>query len=127
MQSAKPKVDKPVSDHYNTSDLIALFQICDVFVLPREAEAFGIAAVEASAAGLPVIATAGGGLTDIVVDMVQQPCMVSDLHDAISQAYEVEPEQCEEDLQELLQRLIAEKLIEVRYVEAAHLPAALSN
>jgi glycosyltransferase involved in cell wall biosynthesis len=52
----------------NSPELIALFERCDVFVLPTEAEAFGIAAVEASAAGLPVIATAVGGLTDIVID-----------------------------------------------------------
>lgn len=52
----------------NTPELIALCQSCDVFVLPTKAEAFGIAAVEASALGLPVVATNVGGLTDIVVD-----------------------------------------------------------
>jgi glycosyltransferase involved in cell wall biosynthesis len=52
----------------NSPELIELFRSCDLFVLPTEAEAFGIAAVEASAAGLPVIATAVGGLHDIVVD-----------------------------------------------------------
>jgi glycosyltransferase involved in cell wall biosynthesis len=52
----------------NSLELIALYRSCDVFVLPTDAEAFGIAAVEASAVGLPVIATAVGGLTDIVVD-----------------------------------------------------------
>ncbi len=52
----------------NSPELIDLFRSCDMFVLPTEAEAFGIAAVEASAAGLPVIATAVGGLRDIVVD-----------------------------------------------------------
>ncbi|MGD2049803.1 MAG: glycosyltransferase family 4 protein [Chloroflexota bacterium] len=52
----------------NSAELIALSQSCDVFVLPTKAEAFGIAAVEASALGLPVIATTKGGLGDIVVD-----------------------------------------------------------
>lgn len=52
----------------NTPGLIALYQTCDVFVLPTDAEAFGIAAVEAAAAGLPVIASRIGGLTDIVCD-----------------------------------------------------------
>jgi glycosyltransferase involved in cell wall biosynthesis len=52
----------------NTPELISLFHSSDLFVLPTQAEAFGIAAVEASAAGLPVVATAVGGLTDIVVD-----------------------------------------------------------
>lgn len=52
----------------NTPELIELYQKSDVFVLPTKAEAFGIAAIEASAAGLPVIATAVGGLVDIVVE-----------------------------------------------------------
>jgi glycosyltransferase involved in cell wall biosynthesis len=52
----------------NDPMLIELYQRSDVFVIPTRAEAFGIAAVEASAAGLPVIATAVGGLTDIVID-----------------------------------------------------------
>jgi glycosyltransferase involved in cell wall biosynthesis len=52
----------------NSPELIALYRSCHIFALPTEAEAFGIAAVEAAAAGLPVLATTVGGLTDIVVD-----------------------------------------------------------
>ncbi len=52
----------------NSPALIALCQSCDLFVLPTRAEAFGIAAVEAGALGLPAIVTAVGGLTDIVID-----------------------------------------------------------
>jgi glycosyltransferase involved in cell wall biosynthesis len=52
----------------NSPELIQLYQSCDIFVLPTQAEAFGIAAVEACAAGLPVIATRVGGLRDIVLD-----------------------------------------------------------
>jgi len=52
----------------NTRELLALYQSCDIFALPTRAEAFGIAAVEASAVGLPVIASGIGGLTDIVAD-----------------------------------------------------------
>jgi glycosyltransferase involved in cell wall biosynthesis len=51
----------------NSAELIDLYQQSDVFVLPTQAEAFGIAAIEASASGLPVIATATGGLVDIVL------------------------------------------------------------
>jgi glycosyltransferase involved in cell wall biosynthesis len=50
----------------NTPELVALCQTCDVFVLPSKADAFGIAAVEASALGLPVIGAKVGGLEDIV-------------------------------------------------------------
>lgn len=52
----------------NTPELLALYQSSDVFVLPSCAEAFGIAAVEASAAGLPVLASRVGGLQDIVLN-----------------------------------------------------------
>ena len=52
----------------NSPELIQLYQSCDIFVLPTQAEAFGIAAVEACASGLPVIATRVGGLSDIVLD-----------------------------------------------------------
>jgi glycosyltransferase involved in cell wall biosynthesis len=52
----------------NSLELIALYRSCDLFVLPTAAEAFGIAAVEAAAVGLPVLTTAVGGLTDIVVE-----------------------------------------------------------
>ena len=52
----------------NSPALIAHYQTSDLFVFPTRAEAFGIAAVEATAAGLPVIATRVGGLPDIVRD-----------------------------------------------------------
>ncbi|MBK5222587.1 MAG: glycosyltransferase family 4 protein [Acidimicrobiia bacterium] len=52
----------------NSRELRRLFHSSDLFALPARAEAFGIAAVEAGAAGLPVIATSVGGLADIVID-----------------------------------------------------------
>jgi len=52
----------------NDPRLIELYRSSDVFVLPSLAETFGIAAVEASAMGLPVIASSSGGLSEIVVD-----------------------------------------------------------
>lgn len=50
----------------NTPELLALYHRCDVFALPSLGECFGIATVEAMAAGLPVIVTSVGGTADIV-------------------------------------------------------------
>lgn len=52
----------------NHPELLRLYQQSDLFVLPAEAEAFGIAAVEASACGLPAIVSRAGGLGDVVVE-----------------------------------------------------------
>jgi glycosyltransferase involved in cell wall biosynthesis len=50
----------------NTPEARRLFAQADVFVLPSLGECFGIASVEAMAAGLPVVATNVGGAADIV-------------------------------------------------------------
>jgi glycosyltransferase involved in cell wall biosynthesis len=47
-------------------DVQALMERWDIYVQPSRAEGFGLAAVEAMAAGLPVVATDVGGLAEIV-------------------------------------------------------------
>lgn len=48
--------------------LLASLHEADLFLLPSLHEPFGIAALEAQAAGLPVIASGAGGLKDFVID-----------------------------------------------------------
>ena len=49
-------------------DMPALLAAADAFVWPAIGEAFGVAAIEAQAAGLPVVAGCRPGLTPIVED-----------------------------------------------------------
>jgi len=60
----------------------------DAFILPSQHESFGLAALEAMACGVPVIASRAGGLPEVVEDGVTGLlCNVGDT-DALSQALE---------------------------------------
>jgi glycosyltransferase involved in cell wall biosynthesis len=48
--------------------LPAIYRSCDVFVLPSVGEGLGLVLVEALLCGKPVVATSGGGATDVVTD-----------------------------------------------------------
>jgi hypothetical protein len=52
--------------HPNSPELMALYRAAELFVLPSLGECFGIATVEAMAAGLPVITSDAGGTADII-------------------------------------------------------------
>lgn len=70
-KSEVPRLDRiTVLDDLSPNDprLVDAFRSSNAFVLPSRSETFGIAAVEAAAAGLPVVASSVGGLADIVVD-----------------------------------------------------------
>jgi N-acetyl-alpha-D-glucosaminyl L-malate synthase BshA len=45
-----------------------LLRGADLFLLPSQNESFGLSALEAMACGVPVIATSGGGLPEVVTD-----------------------------------------------------------
>jgi N-acetyl-alpha-D-glucosaminyl L-malate synthase BshA len=49
-------------------DLVAALQRSDVFLLPSETESFGLAALEAMACGVPVVASDVGGVAEVVSD-----------------------------------------------------------
>jgi len=52
----------------NVPNLEEIIGAANLFLLPSEAESFGMAALEAMASEVPVIATAAGGLPEVVVD-----------------------------------------------------------
>ena len=49
-------------------DLPDVLRGADVFLLPSETESFGLAALEAMASGVPVVASRVGGLPEVITD-----------------------------------------------------------
>jgi len=69
-QSRKLRVRRSVDfvGHLPDRELVACLAAADVVVLPSRYEPFGIVALEAAAAGAPLVASTAGGLAELVVD-----------------------------------------------------------
>jgi N-acetyl-alpha-D-glucosaminyl L-malate synthase BshA len=72
-------VERLVADHALTEhvaflgeqhELVPLLSVSDLFLLPSSQESFGLAALEAMACGVPVVASKVGGLPEIIEDGV---------------------------------------------------------
>lgn len=61
-------VERHVAFLGERSELGSLLALADLFVLPSEQESFGLAALEALACGVPVVASGVGGLAEVVRD-----------------------------------------------------------
>jgi glycogen(starch) synthase len=71
-QAKKLRIRRSVDfvGHLPDRALVALLAAADVVVLPSRYEPFGIVALEAAAAGAPLVASTAGGLAELVVDGV---------------------------------------------------------
>jgi len=68
----------------------AFFSLGDLFLLPSEYESFGLAALEAMACEVPVIASRAGGLPEVIVDGESgYLCPVGDVEGMAKRALEV--------------------------------------
>jgi glycosyltransferase involved in cell wall biosynthesis len=59
--------------HVDHGELPAYYKVSDIFVRPSIIEGFGVAFVEAFAAGIPVVATPVGGIPDFLYDPERDP------------------------------------------------------
>jgi N-acetyl-alpha-D-glucosaminyl L-malate synthase BshA len=51
-------------------DMVPILSVADLFLLPSAQESFGLAALEAMACGVPVVASRIGGLPEVITDAV---------------------------------------------------------
>ncbi len=65
--SGKPYADKVIfADDVPNAAIHELYQMSDIFIQPSQAEGFPRTLIEAMACGLPVVATAAGGVRDVM-------------------------------------------------------------
>jgi N-acetyl-alpha-D-glucosaminyl L-malate synthase BshA len=67
-QLARLGLDDAVVALGEQHDLVPILSVADLFLLPSAQESFGLAALEAMACGVPVVASRVGGLAEVVTD-----------------------------------------------------------
>jgi N-acetyl-alpha-D-glucosaminyl L-malate synthase BshA len=71
-------------------DLVPWLSIADLFLLPSAQESFGLAALEAMACEVPVVASKVGGLPEIIENGVTgYVCPLDDIHGMIERSVEL--------------------------------------
>ena len=83
------------TDYVSEDELVALYNLCRLFVYPSLYEGFGLPAAEALCCGSSVVATRAGALPEIVIDgqtgILAPPADSSALAEAIIELLEDEP------------------------------------
>ena len=97
-QLRKKITDMNLEDHVRLigskphNEIPVWMNACDVFVLPSLNESFGVVIVEAMACGKPVVASAVGGITEIITNnslgVLCKPEDIRALTDALEQAFD---------------------------------------
>ena len=108
-------------------DVPALRRGCRVFVMPSRSEGLGLAAIEALQAGVPVVASAVGGLPEAVGDagILVPPGDPVALADAIRRALDGEHPQAARGIARVAARFTTERMVtESRALYAAAVAAA---
>jgi N-acetyl-alpha-D-glucosaminyl L-malate synthase BshA len=74
----------------NLSSVAKVLMACDLLLLPSQTESFGLAALEAMACGVPVIATDVGGLPEVITNgETGYLCPVGDVNEMAGRALEL--------------------------------------